>query len=463
MKSIRSYLIYTLGIGVGLAICISITLSYKIITHETEEIYDAELAQISRVLEGVLSIEFEDSGVQLTDTARKQSKLIIPPDIIADGEYNSRGHKYEKKLAFQVWSRKGVPFISSNADDKMLSFSDEAGYNYETIKGRQWRSFVLYSDTLSVWIKVAQLVEIREEVAHEIASVNAATLILLLPIILILITLIVRRGLGPLNQINQAISLRGNNNLTPLNFSKVPNDLKKVVGSVNRLMFTLDQALERQKRFTGNAAHELRTPLAAIKVHAQNMYPDNERLRHIQRHIVSGIDKLTHLFNQLIALSQAEAYRDVEKEELILLQSLVGELISESLPAINGKKISIKLFIDDKLCVQGNTDTLSILLRNLIDNAVKYVCDEGKIEIKATSIENYVTISIADNGSGLTNDQKKHVFERFYRASSQDTFGCGIGLSIVKEICDGSCYNITLSDSLNTSTGLTVTLTGLRC
>ena len=91
-----------------------------------------------------------------------------------------------------------------------------------------------------------------------------------------------RTGLAPLNEINKQISLRGNKNLAPLNFTRVPDELQQIVGSINHLMFSLGNALERQKRFTGNAAHELRTPLAAIKVHAQNMYPDNERLTKIQ-------------------------------------------------------------------------------------------------------------------------------------------------------------------------------------
>ncbi|WP_420555141.1 ATP-binding protein [Neptuniibacter marinus] len=458
MNSIRAYLTLTLVIGIGLAIAASIAMSYQRITHETEELYDAELAQISRVLEAVLSIEFEFTGVHISETTHDKQKLIISPEIIAEGEYNKDGHKYEKKLAFQVWSRKGVPLLGSGEDDADLSFSDQPGYSYETIKDKQWRTFVRYSETLSIWIKVSQSVEIREDVTHKIASVNASILLILLPVIFILITLIVRKGLSPLNEINKQISLRGNHNLTPLSFSSVPNELQQVVGSINHLMSSLGAALERQKRFTGNAAHELRTPLAAIKVHAQNMHPENERLTKIQTHIISGIDKLTHLFNQLITLSQTESSTEPTKKEKVDINGLVNEIISELNSVISNKQILLSILIDEKISVQANQETLSILLRNLIDNAVKYVPERGEIRIKAEQLNAKVKFVLSDNGIGLSDEQKTHVFERFYRAASQDTDGCGIGLSIVKEICDSSGYNITLADSDIYESGLTVTL-----
>ncbi|WP_067983285.1 ATP-binding protein [Neptuniibacter pectenicola] len=458
MNSIRAYLTITLVIGIGLAIAASIAMSYQRITHETEELYDAELAQISRVLEAVLSIEFEFTGVHISETTHEKQKLVISPEIIAEGEYNKDGHKYEKKLAFQVWSRKGVPLLGSSNNDVSLSFSNEPGYSYETIDDKAWRTFVRYSDTLSIWIKVSQSVEIREDVTHKIASVNASILLILLPVIFILITLIVRKGLAPLNEINRQISLRGNNNLTPLNFTSVPNELQQIVGSINHLMSSLGAAIERQRRFTGNAAHELRTPLAAIKVHAQNMHPDNERLKNIQDHIVSGIDKLTHLFNQLITLSQAECSQVYDKKEAVNMNDLVCEITTELSATIHRKQITLSTHIDKNIKIQANREKLSILLRNLIDNAVKYVPDQGKVTINAELSDTRVNLSVSDNGIGLNQEQKAHVFERFYRASSQDMDGCGIGLSIVKEICDSSGYSIALSDTERYQTGLTVTV-----
>lgn len=462
MKSIRSYLTYSLVFSIGVAVAISIGLSYNRITHETEELYDAELAQIARVLEAILKIEFKFTGIQISDTVTDKPELIIAPDIISEEEYDKSGHKYEKKLAFQVWSRKGVPILSSNAQNKLLSFSDQAGFNYESVNGNRWRTFVLYSDYLSVWIKVSQLVEIREELTHEIASVNTSFLLISLPIIFLLITLIVRKGLAPLEEINQQISIRNNANLTPLSFSKVPNELQQVVDSVNRLMVSLKLAMERQKRFTGNAAHELRTPLAAIKVHAQNIYPETERLTKIQDHIVSGIDKLTHLFNQLITLSQAESDEGVRQKEVIQLSILFDELLAELRPILLEKEIELQAQINPNIYVHANRDALSILLRNLLDNAAKYVLQQGQVLIAAQCIEGQVNISISDNGPGLTSEQKLHAFERFYRGSSQDKYGCGIGLSIVQEICDACDFQITLLDSNIAETGLTVTLSGLE-
>jgi two-component system sensor histidine kinase QseC len=461
LNSIRSFLTYTLVFCIGIALFIAIIMSYQRITQETEELYDAELAQTSRVLEAVLAIELEYTGVEFSEKVIRDQKRILPPDVSSDEEYDTKGHKYERKLTFQVWNRKGAPLLGSGVNSSVLSFRPDEGYGQEQINEEEWRTFVLYSDKLAVWIKVAQQVEMRDDVIHGIATLNATVLSAFLPIIFILITLIVRKGLTPLNEINKQISLRDNSNLTPLNITRIPNELTLVVESVDRLMLSLDRALERQKRFTGNAAHELRTPLAAIKIHAQNLYPETARLQKIQDNIVLGVDKLTHLFNQLITLSQAECSPEQSKPEPIKLNDFIDDLMMDMQAGLTEKQISLQAKIQVDCQIYADKDTLRIMLRNIIDNAIKYIPEQGKIEIEAIQMDNEVSLRISDNGPGLTTEHTKHVFERFYRASSQDTFGCGIGLSIVKEICEKSNYRISLSESIIAKSGLTVIIDGL--
>ncbi|MGH1460772.1 MAG: ATP-binding protein [Neptuniibacter sp.] len=460
MGSIRSFLTLALVGSIVLSILVAIGASYQRITHETEELYDAELAQIARVLEAMLAIQFDYSAGSFINAQPVDQKLILPPEIHSDEEYDSSGHKYEKKLSFQAWSRKGVPLLGSQASGSMLSFNASEGYAEESINGQAWRTFVLFSDQLSIWIKVGQLVEIRNEITEEVAAVYIAVPLIVLPLIVLLITLIVRKGLSPLKEINQEISERNTSYLRPLNLNRIPTELEQVVESVNNLMFSLEQALERQKRFTSNAAHELRTPLAAIKIHAQNIYPDSERLQKIQDNIVLSVDKLTHLFNQLITLSQMENHNKTDQQTFPLSQ-LVEELIQSMQQHINERQITLDVDIGPQR-IRANRDALEVLLRNLIDNAIKYTPTGGSVKIEVDTQNDDLTLLISDSGPGLNPKQRTQVFERFYRTAGQDTFGCGIGLSIVKELCDQSGYAITIEDSIIADSGLTVIVQGIQ-
>ena len=458
MKSIRSFLIYSLVLSIGLVVLIAIIVGYERITHETEELYDAELAQISRVLEAVLAIELDFAEHAEPTASLSSQTLILPPAIDTDDEYDSSGHKYEKKLAFQVWSRKGVPILGSDASGAVLPFSAQAGYKNETLNNQDWRTFSLYSEQLSIWIKVGQLIEIRDEVTEEIATIFGIVPLVMFPIIILLITLNVRYGLSPLRHICREISARGTENLTPLNIKKVPSELNQVVDSVNHLLTSLDKALERQKRFTANAAHELRTPLAAIRVHVQNIYPEDDRLRRVQGHIIQGIDKLTHLFNQLITLSRAETSDYASHQQKVELTALVEGLKAQDCKrAIVDKGIEVTLDINAPV-VTANPDALTIILRNLLDNALKYTPDGGLVTVRSYSDHGKVTVEVEDNGPGLSEQQQQLAFERFYRAADQTIEGCGLGLSIVYQLCNQFNYDIKLSSSTQFETGLKVSI-----
>ncbi|WP_299183356.1 ATP-binding protein [uncultured Neptuniibacter sp.] len=463
MRSIRTFLILSLISSIGIVILLAIVISYQRVTHETEELYDAEIAQISRVLEAVLSIELEFSGGTIPEIIPAEQTLILPPEIHAEGEYDSSGHKYEKKLAFQVWNRKGVPLLGSDASGSVMTFTAEEGFLTENINQQAWRTFTLYSEKLAIWIKVGQLVEIRDEVTEEVATVYSTVPLIMLPIIIILITLIVRRGLAPLESISREISARSTENLTPLKMSSIPAELRQVVDSVNHLLISLDRALERQKRFTSNAAHELRTPLAAIKVHAQNIYPEDERLKRVQSHIIQGIDKLTNLFNQLITLSRTETNHYASQQSEVAWEGLVASLKDNALNQMLSTK-AIQLHVDFSAApvVRSNPDALAIILRNLMDNALKYTPEGGQVWVRSLQSETDVVLELEDNGPGLSDNQRQLAFERFYRASNQTIEGCGLGLSIVYQLCEQFGYQVQLAAAKPDGTGLKVTIGGLQ-
>jgi len=458
MNSVRTQLLLALMIAIALLMAAAVVMSYQSVSYETEELYDAELAQSARVLESLLSIELDFAGPVRPGEISPEERVITAPNVSSIEEYDQFGHKYEKKLAFRVWSRKGTLLLGSGEKSGMLEYAPQRGFAYEEAGGDTWRTFTLFSEPLALWIKVAHRLEIREELTHKIAVLNTSALLLVMPFMVLLVYLIVRWGFKPVLHISNEVANRGAHNLDHLSFTSVPAELKPLVNEINRLMAELSISLERQKRFTSNAAHELRTPLAAIKVHAQNLFPEDERTLKIQQNIVQGIDRLAHMFNQLITLSRMEAADREYLLQPVVLRALVQEVLLELQSEVQKKQQQIALDLPDSESLETNRDVLHILLRNLIGNAVRYTPEQGRIKIEMLSLGQGTGIVISDSGPGLSTEQKKLVFDRFYRASGQNSDGCGIGLSIVSEICEHFDYQIALLDSAIADTGLRVEL-----
>ncbi|MCE0558158.1 ATP-binding protein [Motilimonas sp. E26] len=463
MKSIRFWLIVMLTSAILVSMLGAIFISYHKVSHETEELYDAELAQLSRVLESLLSIQLDYTQNTNLASLDEKDRVINPPDVHARGEFDLYGHKYEKKLSFQVWTSQGVFLLGSGHGLDMTKLVRKPGYQIEhDTAGVQWRSFTRYSESLKVWIKTAQQMEIREELTHEIASLNVQSLLLMLLVMIVLMVIIIQMGFRSLLRVSEEIESRNPSHLAPLDEREVPSEIMPVVHALNQLLGEIDHSIERQQRFTSNAAHELRTPLAAIKVHAQNLYPQDERTQSIQQKIVQGVDKLTHLFNQLITLSKMETELQEEggreSSKKLLLHGLVDQQLFPLSEQIKVKNLQVDNAVATDLVCLGPENSMSILLRNLIDNAVRYSDENGMIRITATDSADGMSISVMDTGPGLDEQQKQRVFERFYRAAHQQVTGCGLGLSIVKEIVERQQYRILLHDSPLAEHGLWVEL-----
>ncbi|MFW1678744.1 sensor histidine kinase N-terminal domain-containing protein, partial [Pontibacter sp. JAM-7] len=234
MNSVRTQLLVALLVAIALLMGAAVVMSYSSVSYETEELYDAELAQSARVLESLLSIEMEFSGPVPSGAPSPQQRLINPPTVSSLEEYDQFAHKYEKKLAFKVWTRKGTLLLGSGDKLTMLNFSPQRGFGYEESPAGSWRSFTHYSEALALWIKVAQRLEIREELTHKIAILNTSALLLVLPLMVLLIYLIVRWGFKPVLHISHEVANRGAHNLNQLSFNNVPAELNPLVNEINR-------------------------------------------------------------------------------------------------------------------------------------------------------------------------------------------------------------------------------------
>ncbi|GGB81128.1 two-component sensor histidine kinase [Marinobacterium zhoushanense] len=447
-RSIAQYLIVGLTLATTLLLGAGYLLSYMDILHETEEVYDAELAQAARVLESLFISQDED------DTALN---IHLPEQVATQPtERSDLGHRYEKKLAFQIWDNSGRPLLGNSSDSAPLSWAAKVGYGYE--HEQRWRTFTLHSDS-GLWIKVGQDMEIREEIAEEINKHNIQPLLLIVPLLWLMIWLIVRRGLRPLRQVSSELYKRNAEYLDPIDISSAPNEIAGVVYSINRLMKALERSLQQQKRFTSNAAHELRTPLAAIRIQAQNLLlTDTENLVS-QQQIINGVDRLSHMVNQLLTLSRLESGERRDNFELIDIHAGIHGLLQDQRRMIRNRKLDVSLLPAEPVHARVTPDCIDILLRNLLDNALRYTPDGGRVQIEIDRQKADLRVRISDTGPGLDAEQKKRVFDRFYRAAGQGSDGCGIGLSIVQEICERTGYRVSLSDSQLGPHGLCAELT----
>ena len=279
--------------------------------------------------------------------------------------------------------------------------------------------------------------------------------------IAMLIPFVVARGFSPLLRISRQITARQPSYLEPIDGSEAPDEIRGMVDALNGLFGRLAETLEKERRFTANAAHELRTPLAAIKVHAQNLMTDTTEARSQRgaRSIINGVDRMTRVVEQLLTLSRLESGEGMNRQAVDLTR-LGRELQRDMQPLVDGRRIEFTQQIPAELQVVSYENGLYVLLRNLLDNALRYTPEGGEVCLRMRQAEDRLHIEIADSGPGIPVAERERVFERFVRLAGQRTSGSGLGLSIVQELAERLGGEIRLDEtSLPVASGLSVHVT----
>ncbi|MBU1458224.1 MAG: sensor histidine kinase N-terminal domain-containing protein, partial [Gammaproteobacteria bacterium] len=281
--------------------------SYRDARHEIEELFDAQLAQSARLVQGLVMHEMEPSARQALQTA-------LDAAVNARRDQGVPGHDYETKLGFQVYAADGSSVLQSagapNGALQELAKTDSAppfsglsgGYHDVQLDGHAWRLFLLQDREDDLWILVSERDDVRGELVGKIAGRSLLPDLIGLPLLALLIWLAVGWGLRPLAHMAQLLKSRDPDNLAPLLLAPLPPELEPVAASLNRLLQQVNQLVEREKRFIADAAHELRTPLAVLRVHAQNALQagsDAERDEAI-RQLLAGVDRTTRVVTQLL-------------------------------------------------------------------------------------------------------------------------------------------------------------------
>ena len=459
LRSIRTRtLVRVLGV-LTLALTVISWRSYSDAKHETEELFDAQLAQSARLLEGMvgreLSAETRAALQQALNAAQRVQYDPEGPAALADG------HRYETKLAFQVLDEGGrVQLQSASAPPTLLPRlleqlgagapapdgarplsalgSQLAGYHDVALGDVHWRLFVRPDPADRHWILVGEREDVRGELVGKITLRSLLPDLVGLPLLALLVWSAVGSGLRPLEQVVGLIKARDAENLAPLTLAPLPRELEPMVAALNRLLLQVTSLLAREKRFLADAAHELRTPLAVLRIHAQNALEapeaaDREAALH---QLLGGVERATRVVNQLLTLARLEPdARQLGMAEFDLAPYVRQEL-AELIPLALERDQELSLDFDETadFRLRGDAPSLGILLQNLVGNAVQYTPLGGRIAVSLEAGRARVGLRVADSGPGVPVEQHAQLFRRFYRQGVGQ--GAGLGLSIVQRIVE---------------------------
>ena len=462
ITSLRRALLLSITGVAALVLLIAAGFSYRAGLQEAGELFDAKLAHSSRVLMSLVDEPLTDLAAHSGSGDGRDTMVVKVwhSDIEGRGEALAlpEGHAYETKLAFQVRDAQGAVLLRSDSGPLQPLAPLKAGFTDLTIDGEHWRTFTLKSPS-GRWYQSGEQAAIREEIAGEIAFGTSLPLLAALPLLALFVWFAVNWGSASLKRVSDAVEQRAADHLEPIELSRVPREIHGIVKAVNGLLERLDKALARERRFTADAAHELRTPIAALKVHAYNLRqsPNADERAESQQHLDAGIMRMERLVAQLLALSRIESGGAAAAHRSIDLAATVQRHVRDyaALGGTDGRRIHLT---QEPVTVHGDELVIDALVRNLFDNAVRYAPADGDIAVQVGRTGDRALLVIEDSGAGIPDSARQRVFDRFHRELGTGVEGSGLGLSIVAEALHLHRGEIAL-DTSPTLGGLRVTVT----
>jgi len=454
ISSIKKFLLIAIISLISLVWGISAALNFHESQEQVEELFDAELAQMGRILQTVIAASLKQDSQTVTPRLNYLDEQLLSK-VFGHEEYDDFGHKYEKKLAFQMWNSQGELFFENHSSLPQEFSLVQRGYQTLLQNDLNWRSFTLQDEALGFWIRVAQREDVRTELTNEIAWNTTWPTLVIVPFLIIVLGWIIQRGLEPLRTISSELKGRSYQNLSQLNKADYPLELKRMVAELNNLFLRVSEASERERRFTADAAHELRTPLAIAKVHLQNVkqISDSAQITDFVDKALLGIERLIHMVKQLLILSRLDAGQDAEVSKDICVNDVCNELIHEVCQNLGFDASCAKLQSHEECTWHTNETLLRILIRNLLDNACRYASVNTLVEC-ILSKEKMVIQNVCPR---MSEDALAHILERFKRGKTNQQ-GSGLGLSICQQICKQNAYQLTIANRKGETVGIEVTI-----
>lgn len=424
MKSLRARLLIFLLAAIVLAAGTQAFVAYRTVLNEADQIFDYHMQQMALSLRAGLPPSAAVSG-------------------LSDGEENF-------EFVVQVWTAEGV-LVFESAAQAALPQRAVLGFSNVRARGTTYRVYSLQARSLV--IQVAQDMAARRHMAGTLALRTVGPIALAAPLLMLVVWWVVSRSLAPVARVRGQVAARQADDLSPVSESGLPEEVRPLVHELNLLFDRVRRAFEAQRHFVADAAHELRSPLAALKLQVQGLQraPDEATRELAVNRLAAGIDRATRLVEQMLALARQEASAAAgTPPEAVELQEVARLALSDAIAAAQARRIDVGIASAHAARVQGQPEALRTLLRNLLDNAVKYTPEGGRVDIRIGQQAGGAELVVEDSGPGLPAEERERVLDRFYRAGESQAPGSGLGLAIVKSIADqhGATLDIGRSESL---------------
>jgi two-component system, OmpR family, sensor histidine kinase QseC len=415
-------------------------ISYDREKYEMNKLLDGRLAQAGRTL-GTL-IAYNDRGYSDEDahralnlaTAAERGTVVVAV----------HAKNYEPEVGFQAYDARGTLIAdTTNLADLPPPKPDERGFSDIEYKGGRWRLFTL-TNRFNLTIRIGERAENRSEITRGLILEHSLPLVIGLPLLALLAGLAVKQGLRPLDSLTRLLAEREPRSRKPLAIERSPDEIKPLIVTLNQQLERLEDALEREHRFAGDVAHELRTPLAATMIHLEsaliaNDASEQEFTLNKARH---SLGRLGRRIEQILAIARLEAGAAAEQRIPLDLVTVATEVVEELAPIIAEKDILLSLTHDEaEVRVMGHEVALTAMFRNLVENALRHTPERSGVDIAITRVGHDALIDIRDDGPGIPAELRDPAFRRFQRGAQTKAPGYGLGLSIVQravELHDGS-------------------------
>jgi two-component system sensor histidine kinase QseC len=387
--------------------------------HELDELLDGHLAQAAALLVAQQTREFEGD---------EHGADIDAPVL----------HRYAPKVAFQVFHEGRLALRSANAPAAPMAGTGrqfEAGFATVQIDGMAWRVFAARGAERDVQVFVGEQTRSRVAILWAVLRSTLWPMAVALPLLALAAWWAVRRGVAPLRDLGRTLAERQPQALAPVVLGDVPSEMAPMLAALNGLFERIAELMASERRFTADAAHELRTPIAAIRAQAQVALgeADEALQRHALLATLQGCDRATRLVEQLLTLARVEAGA-ITAETALDLSALVRQVVAELAPQALHKQQSIAVDAVRACPVHGDATLLAVLVRNLVDNAIRYSPPRASLRVTVTREMAHVLLKVEDSGPGMTEHDRQRVGERFFRVLGTEQEGSGLGGSIVQRI-----------------------------
>ncbi|NYA26942.1 quorum sensing histidine kinase QseC [Haemophilus haemolyticus] len=403
------------------------------VRHDVNKVFDAQQVLFA---ERLANSDLSTILLESSTTLNKNSQLVLKKSYDDDA------------LAFAIFSKTGKLLFSDGRNGKDFIFNNKTGFhNSHTYDDDDnWRIFWRTAANGKLIIAVGQELDYREDLIEEMIFGQMWIWFASLPILIIVLGWLIHKELRPIKRLSQEVQTRKSGDVSLLNTEGLPVEILPLVKNLNQFFDRTSAMLQRERRFTSDAAHELRSPLAALRIQtevAQLVGDDIELREQALLHLTQGIDRASQLIEQLLTLSKLDNLQELEELQPIDWEGIIQSLIAERYFVAEKRKITLAFEKESEpKSKQGQPILVSLMLRNLLDNAIKYCPEDTTVSVKIASSQ----IIVEDNGGGVEPEDLKKLGQRFYRPAGQNEKGSGLGLSIVMRIAELHGFKVRLEN-----------------